>query len=340
MALRLIEIVAPEEYLESIQGFLRDYAVTGSWTQSLRDETCLVRVLLPTEETEAVIDVLEKRFSNVEGFRLMLFTVEATVPRHEPVEPAPAGGGGGPERKGGEKPPLRISREELYEDICVGARLTKPYVAMVCLSSVVAAVGLIRDNPAVTIGAMVIAPLLGPNMALALSTTLGDFSLTRAALRAGAIGTLIAFLLAVLIGLVFPVPLEGREVLSRTEVGWGDIALALAAGGAGAIAFTAGYATTLVGVMVAVALLPPLVATGLLLGKGCGVPALGALLMFSINFICINLAAVTTFWVQGIRPKRWWEAQKAKRATRTALVLWTVLLLLLALILALHLWLP
>ncbi|MHC5040675.1 MAG: hypothetical protein ACYTHM_25460, partial [Planctomycetota bacterium] len=134
MALRLIEIVAPEEYLESIQGFLRDYAVTGSWTQSLRDETCLVRVLLPTEETEAVIDVLEKRFSNVEGFRLMLFTVEATVPRHEPVEPAPAGGGGGPERKGGEKPPLRISREELYEDICVGARLTKPYVAMVCLS--------------------------------------------------------------------------------------------------------------------------------------------------------------------------------------------------------------
>jgi uncharacterized membrane protein len=62
--------------------------------------------------------------------------------------------------------------------------------------------------------------------------------------------------------------------------------------------------------------------------------------MFSINFICINLAAVTTFWVQGIRPKRWWEAQKAKRATRTALVLWTVLLLLLALILALHLWLP
>jgi uncharacterized membrane protein len=49
---------------------------------------------------------------------------------------------------------------------------------------------------------------------------------------------------------------------ARTGIGLGDIAVALASGGAGALAFTAGVSTVLVGVMVAVALLPPLAALG------------------------------------------------------------------------------
>jgi uncharacterized membrane protein len=54
---------------------------------------------------------------------------------------------------------------------------------MVVLSTIVAAVGLARDNAAIVIGAMVMAPLLGPNMALSLATTLGDTKLAFRALR-------------------------------------------------------------------------------------------------------------------------------------------------------------
>ena len=78
--------------------------------------------------------------------------------------------------------------------------------------------------------------------------------------------------------------------------------------------------------MVAVALLPPLVTFGLLLGGGHLAMATGALSLFLMNLICVNLAGVTTFLVQGIRPATWWEKDRAVKATRIALVLWAALL--------------
>jgi len=81
---------------------------------------------------------------------------------------------------------------------------------------------------------------------------------------------------------------------------------------------------------VAVALLPPLVTIGLLLGSGHMALATGALSLFLMNLICVNLAGVTTFLAQGIRPATWWEKDHAVKATRIALVLWAVLLTTLA----------
>jgi uncharacterized membrane protein len=116
------------------------------------------------------------------------------------------------------------------------------------------------------------------------------------------------------------------EVATRTGVGLGDIAVALASGCAGTLAFTTGVSTTLIGVMVAVALLPPLVTFGLLLGGGHLAPAMGALSLFLMNLICVNLAGVTTFLLQGIRPATWWEKNRAANASRIAVGLWVALL--------------
>jgi uncharacterized membrane protein len=54
--------------------------------------------------------------------------------------------------------------------------------------------------------------------------------------------------------------------------------------------------------------------------------AVGALLLLVTNIICVNLAGVMTFLAQGIRPRKWWEASKAKKAARVAITLWSVLL--------------
>jgi uncharacterized membrane protein len=112
-------------------------------------------------------------------------------------------------------------------------------------------------------------------------------------------------------------------------VDWPDLVLALAAGTVGALAFTTGIHTPLVGVMVAVALLPPLVATGLLAGAGLWVQSLKAMLLYSTNLICIMLAAVATFMLQGVRPRTWWEADEARRSSRRALAMLTTLALVL-----------
>jgi hypothetical protein len=49
----------------------------------------------------------------------------------------------------------------------------------------------------------------------------------------------------------------------------------------------------------------------------------------------VNLAGVVTFLIQGIRPLTWWEASKAKKATRIALLIWAFLLIVLAIMISL-----
>jgi uncharacterized hydrophobic protein (TIGR00341 family) len=214
----------------------------------------------------------------------------------------------------------------LYEDIRNGAQLTRVNLAMVALSTVVAAIGLYHNSVAVVIGAMVIAPLLGPNVALSLGITLGDLLLLRRGLMTALAGVAAALALSVLIGVLLDVDPTLSELAVRTRVSLGDIVLALASGCAGALAFTTGVSAALIGVMVAVALLPPLVTSGLLLGGGHSTLAMGAFSLFLVNLICVNLAGVTTFWVQGIKPTRWLEKDRAVKATRIAITLSVVLL--------------
>ena len=183
-----------------------------------------------------------------------------------------------------------------------------------------------QNNVAIIIGAMVIAPLLGPNVGLALATTLADFDLGKAALRTGLSGLVISLVLSILAGLVFSIDPSIHEIATRTNVLPTDILVALASGSAGVLAFTSGVATALIGVMVSVALLPPLVTFGLLLGSGNLTHASGALLLVVTNIICVNLAGVTTLLVKGIRPRTWWEADRADKATRFAIGLWSALL--------------
>ncbi len=55
----------------------------------------------------------------------------------------------------------------------------------------------------------------------------------------------------------------------------------------------------------------------------------GALLLLLTNVTCVNLAAVGTFLIQKVRPRTWWEADRAKKATRRAAVAWVVMLVVL-----------
>ncbi|MHC4816972.1 MAG: TIGR00341 family protein [Planctomycetota bacterium] len=320
MSLRLIELTLADSVADRLSEALEGVDVLEQWREPTLESRVLIRILVRTEKSEAVLDALERRFTGADGFRVILLPVEATIPRPPEPEPEP------------EPPPRgRVGREELLDDLASGTRITTVYLAMVVLSTIVAAVGLMRNNIAVVIGAMVIAPLLTPNVALALATTLGDFGLMRKALKTNLVGLATALVFAVLVGAVVP-EVDSAEILSRTKAELADIVLALAAGAAGALAFTSGVPATLVGVMVAVALLPPLVTAGLRLAAGDMAHAGGAFLLLMTNVICVNLAAVLTFLVRGVGPRTWWEADKAKRATRKAVLLWGALLVVLALI--------
>jgi uncharacterized hydrophobic protein (TIGR00341 family) len=335
--LRLIETLVPDAAHGELQALLADAEIIEAWQEPVMDERRLVRVLVEADKAEPVLDLFEQRFSHLDNFRAVLIGVEATLPRPKEPEPEPA-----PEKEKEpekEKPPSRISREELMALLEPGTKITRTFVTTVILSAIVATTGLMRDNVAIIIGAMVIAPLLTPNMALALGATMGDLAMQRRALRTNLAGGAIAFAFAMATGAflqLFPgFTTETNEFLGRAGAGPGDVVLALASGGAGALAFTTGVSASLVGVMVAVALLPPLVAAGVFVSAAEWAAAGGALLLLATNVICVNLAAVLTFVVKGVRPRAWWEADKARRATRRAFATWTLLLLVLV---ALILW--
>jgi uncharacterized hydrophobic protein (TIGR00341 family) len=325
MALRFIEMVLPGEQIKTVQELLKEKPVVSVWYDQISEEQTLVNILVKTEDSEPLIDLFDKNFSIEPGFRLILLPVAASVPRvEEPEEKSPEQAKEEPSKE--EKSPARVSREELYTQISATSKLSLGYVVMVVLSAIVTAIGLLNNNVAVVIGAMVIAPLLGPNMALALATTLGDRDLARKSLKTNIIGILTGLIFSFILGLFLTVDVTNPQIVSRTQIELIDLALALASGIAGVLAFTTGAPTSIIGVMVAVALMPPLVTLGLMLGSQNFVLALGALWLLLTNIICVNLAGVLTFWVQGVRPTTWWEANIARRATFVSIITSVVLL--------------
>ncbi len=338
MSLRLIEIIIPAVTVSRLQMVLEDHELIGVWTLDHGANQAIARILIPTGQTERISDDLNDHFGMHPEFRLLLFSVEATLPL--PREPEQAEEQVADDAEVSENQnqsdllPNRISREELYQDVARGADISPVYLITVMLSTVVAAVGLLRGDVAVIIGAMVIAPLLGPNVALALASTLGDLHLVGRSIKTLLAGVVTAWGLALLIGLLLAVDPSVPEIAARTRLNLSDILLALAAGSAGALAFTSGIPAAVIGVMVAVALLPPLVVTGLLIGAGYSGLGVNALALFFCNIACINLAGIGTFLAQKIRPRSWWENENAGKATRIAVMIWvSMLALLLAMIL-------
>ena len=329
MSLRMVEMVVRDAEASDFAALSDKLKVLGLWRERLDDDQVLLRLLVPSERTEAVIEHLQSEFQTSPAFRLVIFEVQATVPQPPPDEPDKKDENGETE-----KDPARIACAELVQRLSTGAVVNRIFIVTVALSTIVAAIGLMQDNVAIIIGAMVIAPLLAPNMTLALATTLGDPKLARRAMRVNAAGLALTLLLAILIGLVAPVDPEVTQIAMRTRVSLSDVVVALAAGSAGALAFTTGLSAAVVGGMGAVARLPPVVNGGRLLGAGRPEMATGAMLLAATNIVCINLAGVGTFLWQKVNPQHWWEAERAKRIVRIAATIWLALLaLLIALIL-------
>ena len=130
-----------------------------------------------------------------------------------------------------------------------------------------------------------------------------------------------------MLALFWPPNLQSNELISRTHVQPASIVLALAAGIAAVHSLTAKLSNTLVGVMVAVALLPPATVLGMMIGTQNWQLASGAGLLLAVNIASVNLAAQVVFLVRGIRPRTWLAKREAQEATWVNVTFWAVLLL-------------
>ena len=336
MAYRLILLILPAKNGRNLDEILKKYNALSTWNVELPDEKVLINILIRREKTETILNFLQKEFSHLPDFRTILMPVEAALPL--PETPVNLSLDSQDEEEEGfileellerltpQELADRLSRQEIYSDVSDISRTSNIYIIMIVLSSIVASIGILNNNVAVIIGAMVIAPLLGPNVALSLATVLGDVDLALNGIKTTMVGIITSLIISIFLGLTFPVDTSIPELLLRTSVGLGSVTLAFSSGIVGALALIVGFRTTLIGVMVAVALLPPLVSFGLLIGSGNFYLASGALLLFLVNLICVNLAGVITFYQQKIRPIDPVKLKRSKKMTYGALILWLSLL--------------
>lgn len=333
MTIRIIEISAPQSSSDKIKDLAAHYDAIDcwqserkSWLYKKEDERTTTRILVDVENQQDLIDALQRTISRNEGWRITLIPVEATLPLKQDNEKAVKD----PNKKVKIRDILKgsITREELYNDMDKAARVSVDFILLVLLSSLVAGIGLVQSDVAIIIGAMVIAPLLGPNLALALGGALGDRDLIWRSAKTNITGLGLTLAISIAAGffISFDSIANNQEILNRTNIGFASIILALASGAAAVLSLTMGMSSALVGVMVAVALMPPAVTLGIMIGNQQWELAYGSTLLLATNIVCVNLAALSIFRLKGIKPRTWFEEKKAKKAARINSLIWLCLL--------------
>lgn len=198
----------------------------------------------------------------------------------------------------------RDERIDVYKQVRRGSRPKIDFFMMIGLAAGIAALGLLLNSPAVIIGAMLVAPLMAAIMGLGLGMIQADTMLLRLAASATVRGMLLAIAMGILVGLILPESEPTAEILSRARPSLFDLGVALVSGFAGAYALCRkDVSSSLPGVAIAAALVPPLATVGIGLSWQQLEIAQGALVLFLTNLISISAASGLVFFLLGFRPK-------------------------------------
>ena len=265
------------ETILSIAAAPKVRVLSASLSDVLEDKTS-IRLYVETSELQAVLDQLQSFLSPKHDSLILLSAVDAQV-------------GGSDNLIDSDLNFVVATREEIFLEISKGTECDRNFLVLAVLATIVAAIGISEDNVAVVIGAMVIAPLVGPNLGLALGSVMGDIELMKDALFTNLVGVCITVLVAVVFSMLWAPNLDSNELMSRTTIQPASIVLAIASGIAAVVSLTTRLTNTLVGVMVAVALAPPATVTGMMIGIQNWSLAAGAAQLLMVNIVAVNFAA-------------------------------------------------
>jgi uncharacterized hydrophobic protein (TIGR00341 family) len=313
---RLVQVTVPAGKREAVLGALDDeeidYVVTDE--TSSREYTDVVYFPIPTQGVQDALDALDSAGLPEDAYTVVLNAETVVSRRFDELKERYAED---------EESDDRIARQELVaraEDL---APSRSTYVVMTLVSTIIAAAGLLLNSPATVVGSMVIAPLLGPAMSASVGTVVDDEELFRRGVFLQFIGIALSVVGAAAFAFVVKethvVP-PGLDVLSLSEVrerlrpDFLSLVVALGAGVAGVFSLMTGVSSALVGVAIAVALIPPAATVGIGLAWGVPTLAVGSLVLVAVNVLSINLAALVVLWYSGYRPERFFQVGEARTA--------------------------
>ncbi len=314
--MRLVQVTIPSGKRQTILDTLDDedvdYVVADE--TSGREYAAVAYFPLPTNAVEPILDSLREAGLGDDAITVVVEANTVISRRFEQLQ----------ERYAEERDEDRIAREELTAAAEGLAPSLQTYVIMTIVSALIATAGLLLDSPAVVVGSMVIAPLVGPAMAASVGTVVNDQELFSRGVRLQVGGLVLAVITAALFAIfvrytnliapladVTTVP----EIRERVAPDFLSLVVAVGAGVAGVVSLTSGVSTALVGVMIAVALIPPAATVGIGLAWGAPLVTLGSGVLLLVNVLSINLAALVVLWYTGYRPEHWFSQGAARNAT-------------------------
>jgi uncharacterized hydrophobic protein (TIGR00271 family) len=200
---------------------------------------------------------------------------------------------------------LPVFEDKLFIEGSQTARRLTNFFALLLFATVIATYGVLSGSTATVIGAMIVAPLMGPIMATTAAVVMGSSQRALRAFGLTIVGILTVIVAAYLLSWVVPdVTISftsNGEITSRINPGLYALLTALGAGAAGAFIISrAEIADSMGGVAIAISLVPPLCVVGISLQQGQWNAAGGAFLLFMTNFLAILLAGGLTLVVLGL----------------------------------------
>lgn len=327
--MRHVQILVPPGWEEEVIDLLErenvEYMVTGE--DSAREFEQVVTFTIPQSRVEEILDAVRGAVPDEEVHTVVM---DAEVVLSDSLQPPPE------ETEETSIEDETIARQELLAHATDMTPSFDIYLTLTVVSALVATAGLLLDSPAVVVGSMVIAPLIGPALGASIGTILGEDDLTRsgivyqlsgvvvAIVAAAAFAAMVRYANVVPPGFDITAVDEIRERLAPTILA---LVIALGAGVAGILSVVAGVSVTLVGVMIAAALIPPAAVAGVAIAFGHPYAALGAIVLVFVNLLSVNLSGLLTLWFAGYRPELIFDREPARRRLTRQVALLSLIVL-------------
>ena len=312
--MKQVQITVPFEKIEAVYDFLLDGLNIKNVMKFTSDNAVVLQFRIPDDSVNETIEALKSRGVGVEYGFVDILDLKASLPRES-------------EEKTNDSKIQRdatLAVEEIYENVKKQSSLSFDYIAFIILAAVMAGFGLIQNNVTVIVASMLLSPLMGPMLAIAFGYVVRNNSL----FVKGTMNEVIGIILSLSVGAVMAIVLLldpttiatitndvgiGTTVTNITEItrraGFSpiDIGVAIFSGAAVAVSVTKGDMSSLVGVAISAALMPPAVNASMMvvLGLGTANPfilrvGVGSFLLLLINIILIVISAFVMFKVKGL----------------------------------------
>ncbi|MHA1928678.1 MAG: TIGR00341 family protein [Candidatus Thorarchaeota archaeon] len=312
--MKQVQITVPFEKIEAVFDFLIDGLNIKNVMKFASDNAVVLQFRIPDDSVNETIEALKSRGVGVEYGFVDILDLKASLPRES-------------EEKTND---LKIQRdatlavEEIYENVKKQSSLSFDYIAFIILAAVMAGFGLIQNNVTVIVASMLLSPLMGPMLAIAFGYVVRNNSLFVKGTMNEVIGIILSLSVGVAMAIVMPMLDPNMVTTIANDVGTGtivniteitrragfsplDVGVAIFSGAAVAVSVTKGDMSSLVGVAISAALMPPAVNASMMvvLGLATANPyilgvGIGSFLLLLMNIILIVISAFVMFKVKGL----------------------------------------